>query len=253
MRLPDAWRLAVGTLTTWPVRPPRGVDRATAGTAMVIAPLAVLPLGVAATVVTWVGARAGLPDLLVGLLVVGALALGTRVMHWDGLSDVADGLTASYDRERSLAVMKTGTSGPAGGVAVVVVAGLQAVGFGALPGGLAGAALAGVAVCAARAVLALCCLRGVPPARPDGLGGAFAGSVPGVAVGGVWLVAGAALVATGEAAGLGWWRGLLAAGLALAVVGLLLLRAVRRLGGITGDVLGAAVELALAALLVGLA
>ncbi|WP_289016709.1 precorrin-8X methylmutase [uncultured Aeromicrobium sp.] len=47
-----------------------------------------------------------------------------------------------------------------------------------------------------------------------------------------------------------WWRTLVAAGVAVVVLALLLLRARRRLGGVTGDVLGAGVELTLAAVLV---
>jgi len=252
MSLADPWRLAVGTLTVWRVRAPAQVDRRIAAAAMLLAPLAVLPLGVVAGLVVWIGTRLGLPDLLLGLLVVGALALGTRVMHWDGLSDLADGLTASYDRERALAVMKTGTSGPAGGIALLVVAGVQAVGFAALPADGWGAVLAGVVVCASRGSLALCCLRGVPSARPDGLGGAFAGSVSRAAGLLLWAVVVAALVAAAAAAGLGWWPALAAGGLALMVVGALLVHVGRRLGGVTGDVFGAAIELVLAALLVGL-
>jgi len=68
----------------------------------------------------------------------------------------------------------------------------------------------------------------------------------------LWLVVVVALVAATSAADLAWWRGLIGAGLALAVIGALLARAIRRLGGVTGDVFGAAVELGLAALLVGL-
>ncbi|MFT4082416.1 MAG: adenosylcobinamide-GDP ribazoletransferase [Nocardioides sp.] len=252
----DAWRLAVGTLTVCPVRPPSAVDRGTARAAMLLAPLAVLPLGVVAGAIWWAADLVDLPALVAGLLVVGALALGTRVMHWDGLSDVADGLTASYDRERSLAVMKTGTSGPAGTVAVVVVAGLQA---GAL-GGLSGQAgpgstalLVGLCVCASRAALTACCLRGVPAARSDGLGVTFAGVVPRSAAVLPWLAAAALLAVAGHGAGLDWWRGPLAVALALAVVVLLLIRCRLRLGGVTGDVFGAAVELGLATLLVALA
>ena len=59
-----------------------------------------------------------LPTLVTGVLAVAVLALGSRALHLDGLSDTVDGLTASYDRERSLAVMRTGTSGPAGTAAL---------------------------------------------------------------------------------------------------------------------------------------
>ena len=53
MSLPlrDAWLLATGTLTAVRVPPPSHVDRSVAGLAMVLAPLAVLPLAVAAAAV----------------------------------------------------------------------------------------------------------------------------------------------------------------------------------------------------------
>ncbi|CAB4749002.1 unannotated protein [freshwater metagenome] len=232
--------------------PPRSVDRRVAGLAMLLAPLAVLPLGVLVALVVLLGREVGLPPLATGLLAVGALALGTRVLHWDGLSDVADGLTASYDRERSLAVMRTGTSGPAGTLAVVLVVGLQAVGFGALSltvHAADGALLAGAAVVVARCALATACARPVPSARPEGLGATVAGTVP------VW----AAVVSWGAGVALLAWllavagsdplRAVLAVALTLVVVLALLRRCTARLGGVTGDVLGAAVELSLAALL----
>ncbi|SDS04983.1 cobalamin-5'-phosphate synthase [Nocardioides scoriae] len=253
--LSDAWRLAVGTLTVVRVRPPVTVDRRTAGAAVLLAPLAVLPLGVGVAVVLELGDRLSAPPLVAGLLAVAVLVLGTRALHVDGLSDTADGLTASYDRERSLAVMHSGTSGPAGGVAVLLVLGVQAAAFASLVLPSRGPVLAGVLVCLSRCALALACARGVPAARPDGLGTTFAGSVGRPAAVGTWL---AALVVAALVAG---WVGpgplvlraaagvLLAAGVVLLVVR----RATHRLGGVTGDVLGAAVELCLAALLVGVA
>lgn len=253
MSLPDGWRLAAGTLTALPVPPPRTLGPREARAAMLLGPLAVLPLGVAVAAVLELSRLADLPALLGGVLCVGALALGTRVMHWDGLSDVADGLTASYDAERSLAVMKTGTSGPAGTVAVVVVAALQATALAGLPHSLRGALLGGLTVCLSRAALSVCCLRGVPSARPGGLGDTFAGTVPRAAAAVVWLAGAVALAAASLAAGLAWWRGGLAAAVALVVVAALLRRTTRRLGGITGDVFGASIELALAASLVALA
>jgi adenosylcobinamide-GDP ribazoletransferase len=253
--LVDAWRLAVGTLTALPVRPPRVVDQRRAGVAMVLAPLAAVPLGVAVLVLAGLGDALDLPPLVVALLAVGAVALGNRGFHLDGLSDVADGLAASFDRERSLAVMKTGTSGPAGTVAVVLVLGLQVAGLAALlsaDDAWRAGAVAGLAVCASRAALALCCVRGLRPARPDGLGRTYTQTVPPLVVAGLWVVAAALLAVAGHAAGLDWWRGPLAAAVALACLAVVLTRVVRRFGGVTGDVFGACVEIALAALLVAL-
>lgn len=250
----DAWRLAVGTLSAVRVAPPTRVDPHVARSAMLLAPLAVLPLGVAVALVCGLGPAVGLPDLAVGLLAVATLVLGTRALHVDGLSDVADGLTASHDPARSLAVMKTGPSGPAGGAAVLVVLGLQAVGFAALaagPGqGPAAAVLAGLVVCASRCALTLTCATGVVSAG-EGLGRTFAGTVPRPAAVASWLVATGLLTAAGTWAGSAWWQGPLAGGLGAVVVAGLLHRTTRRLGGVTGDVYGAAIELALVALLLG--
>lgn len=236
--------------------PPRAVDRRVAGLAMLLAPLAVLPLGVLVALVVLLGREVGLPPLATGLLAVGALALGTRVLHWDGLSDVADGLTASYDRERSLAVMRTGTSGPAGTLAVVLVVGLQAVGFGALSlrvDAASGALLAGAAVLVSRCALATACARPVPSARPEGLGATVAGTVPVWAAALSWVAGLALLACLLAVAGGDPLRAVLAVALALVVVLVLLRRCTRRLGGVTGDVLGATVELSLAVLLLALA
>ena len=249
-------RLAAGTLTALPVPFAGELDRRTARWAMLLAPLAVLPLGVLAALVVWLGDRLELPGLAVGLLVVGALALGSRALHLDGLSDVADGLTASYDAERSLAVMRTGASGPAGTAALVVVLGLQAAAVSGIYRHPHAPVVVGTLVCLSRAALALTCVRGVPGARTDGIGGPFAGVVPRTAALAWGVVVAVVLEASrrwtvashvdGEA------YGVLTALLALVVLALLLRRAVRRLGGVTGDVYGAAIEVTLAVLLLGL-
>ena len=251
----DAWRLALGTLTAIPVAPPALVDRRRAGMAMVLAPLAVLPLAVAVTLVALAGHGLDLPIPVAALLALGATILGNRAFHLDGLSDTVDGMAASYDRERSLAVMKSGTSGPAGVVAVVLVLGLQATGLVAVlasPHPVRAVVLAGCALCVSRVALATCCARGVPSARPGGLGDTYTGTVARPVVVLMWLTCAAVLSLAGAWSGLAWWRGALASAMALAVVAVVVARAVRRLGGVTGDLFGAAIELALAALLVAL-
>jgi adenosylcobinamide-GDP ribazoletransferase len=249
----ESLRLAGGFLSVLPVRAVPDPGPRTVSRAMVLAPVAVLPLAAVAGLVAWAASTAGLPGLVRGLLVVGTLALGTRAMHLDGLADTVDGLGASWDRTRALEVMRRGDVGPMGAVALVLVLGLQAAGFGAFPAGLGGAAAVALVVCASRGALTLACRRGVPAARPDGLGRVVASSVGplGVAVGVLLvLVLG---TGAGVAAGRPWWQGLSAATLAVGVVLVLVRHTVRRLGGISGDVLGAVVEAAAVTLVVVLA
>lgn len=252
----DPLRLAVGTLTAIPVPAPRRVDRRVAGAAMLLAPVAVLPLAVLAAGVVALGEWLGVFALLTAVLAIAAGVLGSRAMHVDGLADTADGLSAGYDRARALEVMRRGDTGPSGVAAVVLVLlGQVAALAGAIAaGGMAqGVLAAACAVLASRLVLALCCVRGVPAARPGGLGATVAGSVPPWAAAAV-LAAGAGLAgAAGLLAGLPLWRSALAVVVGVAAAGLLLARCVRRLGGITGDVLGGCIEVAALGVLVSFA
>jgi adenosylcobinamide-GDP ribazoletransferase len=248
----DAWLLATGTLTAVRVPPPSRVDRPVAGLAMVLAPIAVLPLGVVAGALALLGSWLDLPPLAVAYVVLLALALGTRAFHWDGLADTADGLTASYSPERSLEVMRTGPVGPAGVVAVVLVAGLQAAALAPVIRHEHGWLALGLLVCASRACLAPACVRGVPAARTDGLGATHIGSVP--VVGALaTLVLAVTLVGLAGAALGSMWPPLVGVVLMVAAVVALVFRSVRRLGGITGDVLGAAVEVSFAVLVLAAA
>ena len=243
----DSWRLAIGTLTALPIQPPLQVDARTARFAVLLAPLAAAPLGLAVGAVLWLAGHFGLAPMAAGLLSIGVLALGSRAFHVDGLADTSDGLTASYDRERSLAVMKSGSVGPAGALAIVVVLGLQAVGFSAFVGNPIAAVLL---VCLSRAVLALTCMAGVPAAAGDGLRTPFAGCVPAPLAATYWI--GIAALSAVALAGLDLpWRHVLAGfGIATVLVALLLRRATNRLGGVTGDIFGASIEITLAALLI---
>jgi adenosylcobinamide-GDP ribazoletransferase len=249
-RFADAWRLSVGTLTAIPVDPPRRVDRDTAGLAMVLAPVAVLPLGVLVALVLWSGRGLGLNPLIIGLLGVGALALSTRAFHLDGLADTADALTASYDRDRSLEVMKSGSAGPAGVAAIVLVLAIQAVAMAVLVTSGTGIALAGALVCFSRVALTITCARGVPAARPDGLGDTTAHSVPRPVAVMSWLAAAVVSASIVSYTGGPWWEMVVGFAVAAAVVSVLVRRAVNRLGGVTGDIHGAAIEITLAILLV---
>lgn len=243
----DSARLALGTLTALPVPAPRKLDQRVAGNAMLLAPVAALPLAATAVLVVLGGELLGLPALVSATLAVAAVALTSRGLHLDGLADTADGLAASYHRERALRVMRSGDSGPAAMVTLLLVLLVQC---GALAGAVSaghGAVAVALAVVAGRGVLVLGCARGVPSAREDGLGATVAGSV---ALPLAVLVPVSLAGLAGLAPGLPWWQGPLAVLAAFVVAGALLARAVSRFGGVTGDVLGACVESATAAALV---
>lgn len=239
----DSVRLAVGTLTVVPTGAIEVTPRI-ARNAMLLAPLAVLPLAAVAVGAGRLGTLAGWPALVNGLLVIAALALGTRALHLDGLADTVDGLGSGRPADRALDIMRRGDVGPMGVVALLLVLGLQAVAVGAL---LARGdwLLPGILICGSRLALVVSCALGVPAARPDGLGSAVAGTVPRLAGVLAWLVLGAVLALVVRP----WWAGVLLAVAGLATSVLLTAYVVRRLGGITGDTLGFAIELTLTVLL----
>jgi len=244
----NALRLCLGTLTVLPVRPPGSVDRRTAGAAMALAPVAGVLLGVLAVAVGSLQS----PVLVTAVLVVAALALATRGMHLDGLADTADGLGSGKPAAGALEVMRRSDIGPFGVVTLVLVLLLQVTSTASVLGDAGGPVVVGVAVLASRAALPLLCAW-LPSARPDGLGHLVARSArPAQVVGS--LVATAVLAGLAVAFGsypIGWAVAAIVVGPALGVC--FAAYAARRLGGVTGDVLGAAVESALTVSLVVLA
>lgn len=231
-------RLAFSWLTVLPARV-GPVEPANPGTAITLAPVVGLVLGLAAAGLLLLLDLLGVGGLLAGILVVAFLAMVTRGMHLDGLADTADGLGSYAKPERALAIMREGPVGPFGVVTLVLVLGAQAAAVNGWP------ALV-FAVVTGRVAFVLCC-HGLPPARPDGLGALVAGTQP-LAAPVLWLVGLLLLspLADLERPYLGPVAIVVATGLVL-----LLSRHVhRRLGGITGDVLGAASEIATTVVLV---
>ncbi|MBB6119283.1 adenosylcobinamide-GDP ribazoletransferase [Nocardiopsis algeriensis] len=244
-------RMAVGTFTAVPVRVER-VDRAVAGWAMLWAPVLGAALGAVCGAAAAAGTLLGLPSVLAALLGTGLAALLTRGLHLDGLADLADGLGSGRPAEGALEVMRRSDIGPFGVVTLVLVLGAQVLALGRLAEVSPWAAVAGAAVAGAAGRLAvlLACTPRTPPARPDGLGALVAGTV-GPARAAAACAGTAVLCLAGLAVSPGFaaaCAGAAAAGILVAV--LLLRRAVRRLGGVTGDVLGALAESAATAALV---
>jgi len=251
-------RLSVTLLTVFPVRRhaaatgAMGPDRATAAAAMAWAPGVGLLLGaIAAAVLVAVDHPLGGGPLTGAALALAALALLTRGLHLDGLADLADGLGSGLGRglgaPAALEIMRRSDIGPFGTVTLILSLLIQfaALGHAESAGPGRGAAALIAAAVTGRLALTWACRRGVPAARPDGLGALVAGTVRPAVAAAVTLATAAAAAAAVALTGdrLGWTLPLaVLAGLAAAL--LLERHAVRRLGGITGDVLGALAEVA---------
>jgi adenosylcobinamide-GDP ribazoletransferase len=238
--LPDGLRLAVTLLTAIPLNAKRGgvrtPSRRAAGRAMAWAPVVGAVLGAATAAVLELAGRLGhTGPLLAAVLAVAALALLTRGLHLDGLADLADGLGSGQPASRALEIMKRSDIGPFGVVTLVLTLAVQVAALAQAQALGRGVPAVICAVTASRLALTWACRRGVPAARASGLGAMVAGTVRPV----VALTVTAAGLACAYAFGAIFCIAA-AAGLA-ASLGLTAL-AVRRLGGITGDVLGALVE-----------
>lgn len=272
----DAFRLAVGTLTVLPTRPPHVVDRHAGSWAMVVAPFVGALLTVVAGAFLWLlgwvvvgslhvadvlpdGVAAGwrTNPILAAALTIALLAVLTRAMHLDGLADTADGLGSGKPAADALEVMRRGDVGPFGVVTLVLVLLVQVLALAELVAGGLGFGGLLLALVVSRLALPLLCSRGIPAARPDGLGQVVAGTVSRGRLAGSFALAGLVLVPLALVSP-GWHalssgvviRAAVVAGGALLVAGLLARRAMSRLGGVTGDVLGAAVEIAFTVALV---
>lgn len=190
-----------------------------------------------------VGWRAN-ATLVVAVALVAGWALLTRMLHWDGLADVADAFWGGHTAERRLEIMSDSSTGAFGATAVALCVVAQVAALSSLLG--AGQALPILVVPAlARLAASFAAWLGTP-AKPSGLGLSVMGR-PDIATV-VW--SDAVLVAVFSALFIGYGiNGLwfLLGGLAVALVVPHVIAS--RMGGVTGDVMGASVLITETALL----
>jgi cobalamin synthase len=229
-------------LTVLPVPP-----RAAASTRGVLpwAPLVGLALGGIASGAAVLGDR-WISPLAGAVLGIAVLALLTRGLHLDGLADTADGLGPLRGRERALQVMHQGDVGPFGVVTLVLTLLLQVACLAALLETRWGWLACWSAVAVARLAMARTGLPGVATADGSSLGALVKDTVSVTWFAG-WGVVLLGLLAAGTTGQLEPAIRLAVSALAgLLAAELLHRRARARLGGVTGDVMGAMGEAATA-------
>jgi len=201
-------------------------------------PLVGIAVGIAVGTAWWVAGRVW-PAALAAVIAVAVDAAVTGCLHLDGLADAADGLLPAVGRVRRLEIMADPRVGAFGAVALVLVLSLRVTALAVtVPRPLVVVGL----WCGSRTMMGVVA-RSLPSAHVDGgtvaafVGGPggeghSAASRYGVAAYGMSLAFALAAVGAGG-------RGLVAMGAEVVAMTAVVWFAVRRLGGYTGDVLGA--------------
>jgi adenosylcobinamide-GDP ribazoletransferase len=205
-------------------------------------PIAGLLIGALVGIVAVVAAEL-VPPLVAGALAIGAGLLVTGAFHEDGLADVADAFGGGWTVERRLEILKDSRHGTYGvaALATSIVVRVACVASIVAPGALFASIVAAHTLGRSAAVAAM---RTAPPATESGLGVSAAEALrplPTVAGLGAGIAAVAALT--------GWWV-LPFLGAAVVATGLTVSLAVRKIGGLAGDVLGAVEQVTECAVLV---
>jgi adenosylcobinamide-GDP ribazoletransferase len=174
----------------------------------------------------------GLGDWPAAVLAVLAGIVLTGALHEDGLADTADGLIGGHDPDHRLAIMRDSRHGTFGVMAIVLSVLLRAAALAEI-GEPIHAGLALIAANAASRAALPCAMLMLAPARAEGLGAAAGRPSMSLAVAALAIGLLVSLAALGPA------LGLVAIGLTGAAMFALGVLARRRIGGYTGDVLGA--------------
>ena len=249
----SAWRTALSLFTIIPAGVAQ-IGRAEAARAMRWLPAVGALAGLAGAGVL-LAARAGVHpagrDLLAAALAIAVVAVLTGGLHLDGLADTADGLASRRSPSEALQIMRRPDIGPMAVGVLVLTLLLQVSSLATISPAWQAAAALVLAAVTGRVAALLAAGQLVAGARTTGFGALVTGTVPaGFQVAAVTILLAAATGAGWAAGGPGLAARAGGAALAGLLVGYLLrVTAERRLGGVTGDVFGAVIELSAAAVL----
>ncbi|KXB50481.1 adenosylcobinamide-GDP ribazoletransferase [Corynebacterium sp. MC-04] len=266
--IPEGISTAFSWLTVLPFRGSRVFDRTTGRRAMLAMPLVGLFHGLVAWCVftlTWllqVNFGHTLDLWVVAFGIVSLWEFSTRLMHIDGLSDVADALGSYAPPPKARGILADTNAGPMGVAAIVFSVAAQIIGVHAIMQGAGSTTLSDVGhfpasdfpvstviglilvPTVARISALILCTEGYRPANPTGFGALVIGTVPKLGTA-AWVTT--AAIAAFVGGGILWTL------MTLAVIALTIpwaLHCRRRFDGLAGDCLGATIEIATAATVV---
>ncbi len=233
--------IALKFLTVFPGPEPKEMKDSLFGRSLAYFPLVGLLLG-GVLFGLYYGLMYILPEQLVTILTLLALAIMTGAHHLDGLADTFDGITGSKPRERRLEIMSDSRTGAIGVVAVIFLVIIKYVALLSAIDPLTALLLMTVL---SRWVV-VCTIFFFPYAKQAGMGLLFKQGVR-------WytLVIATILSLTISLVLLQWWGIILTIALLLVVTGIAIFFN-RRLGGLTGDCYGAIIELSEAITLISI-
>jgi adenosylcobinamide-GDP ribazoletransferase len=224
---------ALTFLTRLPVARHSEFDAKDVGRAMRWFPLAGALLGAIYVAALWVLVRM-FPPLVASVIIVAIEAVITGGMHFDGVADTADGFGGGRTREDVLRIMRDHAIGAYGAIALILVIGLKVATIAALiDTRRASSALLLAPILGRWSAVLLSATESY--ARPAGSPTQFVGRTE--------LIV-ATVIAISAAVALDPWRGIPGFVLVAGVSAWWGWRCRRRIGGVTGDTLGAAIEIA---------
>lgn len=222
---------ALGLLSRLPVKVNTKTATARGAKAAWAYPIAGLVIGTIAACIAWLGSTIGLSAAIVAGLTLATSAFITGAMHEDGLADSIDGLWGGWEPARRLEIMKDSRTGVYGVLALIFGTGLRWAALTALLStDFYFAAIIATAVFSRAAMV--CVMAGLPNARAGGLSKSVGRPAPQTA----WIGVAAAMTICIVLIGLNTAT--------IVIVALILTSicagiAKQKIGGQTGDILGA--------------